>query len=253
MTRQRADLERWQDSSETAAMASKTEIAAAVAFVFTSYNREPNEMHLEAWYMMLGQYPQSEVAAAVRRVVEASETLPPVGQPEHDQHGAGFHADRGAGQGIQAGQPRGNRRRGERVREQAGAEAERKVIKLPEPTKKLEWVDLFERYWDFYKPNNGWKKRCANASSGLSQRVKLKVKVRKKKECKIWNECARTQKAILMVRLWRLKTQQSGTWKRKCVSVAANSRKRFRRKLAKKQRKGYGRITQASLKLMLFD
>jgi hypothetical protein len=60
-------------------MASKTEIAAAVAFVFTSYNREPNEMHLEAWYMMLGQYPQSEVAAAVRRVVEASETLPPVG------------------------------------------------------------------------------------------------------------------------------------------------------------------------------
>jgi len=30
-------------------MASKTEIAAAVAFVFTSYNREPNEMHLEAW------------------------------------------------------------------------------------------------------------------------------------------------------------------------------------------------------------
>jgi len=28
---------------------------------------------------MLGQYPQSEVAAAVRRVVEASETLPPVG------------------------------------------------------------------------------------------------------------------------------------------------------------------------------
>jgi hypothetical protein len=53
-------------------MASKTEIAAAVAFVFTSYNREPNEMHLEAWYMMLGQYPQSEVAAAVRRVVEAS-------------------------------------------------------------------------------------------------------------------------------------------------------------------------------------
>lgn len=60
-------------------MASKTEIAAAVAFVFTAYNREPNEMHLEAWYMMLGQYPQAEVAAAVRRVVEASETLPPVG------------------------------------------------------------------------------------------------------------------------------------------------------------------------------
>lgn len=60
-------------------MASKTEIAAAVAFVFTAYNREPNEMHLEAWYMMLGQYPQSEVSAAVRRVVETSETLPPVG------------------------------------------------------------------------------------------------------------------------------------------------------------------------------
>lgn len=60
-------------------MASKTEIAAAVAFVFTAYNREPNEMHLEAWYKMLGQYPQSEVASAVRRVVEASETLPPVG------------------------------------------------------------------------------------------------------------------------------------------------------------------------------
>jgi hypothetical protein len=60
-------------------MATKAEIAAAVAFVFTSYNREPNEMHLEAWFMMLGQYPQVEVASAVRRVVEASETIPPVG------------------------------------------------------------------------------------------------------------------------------------------------------------------------------
>lgn len=60
-------------------MATKTEIASTVAFVFTAYNREPNEMHVEAWYMILGRYPQPEVAAAACRLVESSETLPPVG------------------------------------------------------------------------------------------------------------------------------------------------------------------------------
>jgi hypothetical protein len=60
-------------------MATKTEIAATVAFVFTAYGREANEMHLEAWYMVLGQYPQAEIAGAARSVVESSENLPPVG------------------------------------------------------------------------------------------------------------------------------------------------------------------------------
>jgi hypothetical protein len=60
-------------------MATKSEVAAAVAFVFTAFGREPNEMHLEAWYMVLGQYPQAEIAAAARRVVESCQTLPPVG------------------------------------------------------------------------------------------------------------------------------------------------------------------------------
>ena len=60
-------------------MATKTEIAAAVAFVFASFNREPNEMHVEAWWIVLQQFTADEIQRACVNLVATSETLPPVG------------------------------------------------------------------------------------------------------------------------------------------------------------------------------
>lgn len=85
-------------------MATKAEVAMAVAFVFTAYGREPTEMHVEAWFVMLGQYAQSEIAAACKKLVETSETLPPVGAVIRTMRDARLMANRNMTPATAAGQ-----------------------------------------------------------------------------------------------------------------------------------------------------
>jgi hypothetical protein len=60
-------------------MATKTEVAAAVAFMFASFNREANEMHVEAWWIALQRFEALEINQACVQLVSTAETLPPVG------------------------------------------------------------------------------------------------------------------------------------------------------------------------------
>lgn len=60
-------------------MATKTDIAAAVAFMFAAFNREANEMHVEAWWIVLQRFTADEIRQACVQLIATSETLPPVG------------------------------------------------------------------------------------------------------------------------------------------------------------------------------
>jgi hypothetical protein len=60
-------------------MTTKTEVAAAVAFIFAAFNREANEMHVEAWWIALRRYETAEITKACMHLVDTAEAMPPVG------------------------------------------------------------------------------------------------------------------------------------------------------------------------------
>ena len=60
-------------------MTTKTEVAAAVAFIFAAFNREANEMHVEAWWIALQRYETAEITKACMHLVDTAESMPPVG------------------------------------------------------------------------------------------------------------------------------------------------------------------------------
>jgi len=124
---------------------------------------------------------------------------------------------------------------------------ERKAVSIG-----YQWWRKCKRKYDIYKPLTGWDRRCNTVPGSVSTRHARKTKPHKQKECQTWEKAARTRNISAASRMKRL-MQQSSTWTRKCDSVAKNSQRRSKRKLARRREKESGRIGKPERQLMLFD
>jgi len=112
--------------------------------------------------------------------------------------------------------------------------AERKAVSIG-----YQWWRKCKRSYDIYRPLSGWDRRCNSAVSSALQKYIRKTKPNKRKECKTWDKATKVRGNAAKLRIKR-QERLSCTWARKCSSVAAGSRYRSRRKLARQRKKNLG-------------